>query len=492
MTGRPNILFICTDQQRGDSLGCTGASWAVTPNLDRLAAQGVLCENCYVQNPVCSPSRASLFTGKYPSNHGLYANGVPLPADQRLFTRTLADAGYDCGMVGKQHLSPCDTWRTEPRQDDGYRVFEWSHGPNHRSLENDYHRWLRKAHPDVYQGIFPDTGANENTEYSNRARTGTPIDHVSKEAHYSHWVAERAIDFIDTDRAEAEPFFLMANFFDPHHSFGAPQEFRDKIDADTIPDPVTKPGELDGKPAAHVAYSKKSYSGTAPGFQDYTAAEIKEIRAQYWAMIALIDYEVGRILRALEQAGQLDNTLVLFSSDHGEMLGNHRQFLKGPQLYDDLTRVPLIARWPASIPGGRKLSNPVQWIDLTATILEASGCPPGHGVQGQSLLPMMKGHGEAFRPWAMTEYRYSGFTTDPLIMTTMVRFEDWKLVIWHSDPACGTPRDGELYNLSTDPDELDNLYHDPESLQQRRTMKSVMLNAMVSAESLDQPRSRPF
>ena len=250
--------------------------------------------------------------------------------------------------------------------------------------------------------------------------------------------------------------------------------------------------QLDGKPAAHVAYSKKSYSGTAPGFQDYTAAEIKEIRAQYWAMIALIDYEVGRILRALEQAGQLDNTLVLFSSDHGEMLGNHRQFLKGPQLYDDLTRVPLIARWPASIPGGRKLSNPVQWIDLTATILEASGCPPGHGVQGQSLLPMMKGHGEAFRPWAMTEYRYSGFTTDPLIMTTMVRFEDWKLVIWHGDPACGTPRDGELYNLSTDPDELDNLYHDPESLQQRRTMKSVMLNAMVSAESLDQPRSRPF
>ena len=197
---RPNILFICTDQQRADSLGCTGASWAVTPNLDQLAREGALFKNCYVQNPVCSPSRASLFTGKYVANHGLYANGVPMPANQKMFTRTLADAGYDCGMIGKQHLHPCDNWQTEPRRDDGYRVFEWAHGPNHRALENDYHQWLRKTHPDVFQQIFPDKGANENTEYGNQARTGTPMCHVKSEAHYSHWVAERAIDFIKHPR----------------------------------------------------------------------------------------------------------------------------------------------------------------------------------------------------------------------------------------------------------------------------------------------------
>jgi len=120
---RPNIVFICTDQQRGDSLRCTGASWAVTPNLDQLARDGALFKNCYVQNPVCSPSRASLFTGKYVASHGLYANGVPLPEKQKMFTRTLADAGYDCGMIGKQHLSPCDNWQTEPRRDDGYQYF---------------------------------------------------------------------------------------------------------------------------------------------------------------------------------------------------------------------------------------------------------------------------------------------------------------------------------------------------------------------------------
>lgn len=481
MNTRPNIIFICTDQQRGDSLGCTGASWAVTPNIDQLAKQGALFENCYVQNPVCSPSRASLFTGKYPSNHGLYANGVPLPQSQHMFTRTLSSAGYDCGMIGKQHLSPCDTWRTEPRHDDGYRVFEWAHGPNHRALENDYHRWLRATHPGIYETIFPDTGANENTEYSNRSRSGTPIDHVTAEAHYSHWVAQRAIDFIETDRLDGKPFFLMANFFDPHHSFGAPEEFRNLIDADAIPQPITRPGELQEKPAAHMAFSRKSYSGTAPGFQDYTADEIKEIRAQYWAMIALIDDEVGRILNALSATGQADNTLLVFSSDHGEMLGNHQQLLKGPQLYDDLTRVPLLIRWPAVISPDTVVDNTVQWIDLTATILDAADCK-NSGVQGRSLLPLMSDPELAFRPWALSEYRDSGFTTDPLIMTTMIRHENWKLIIWHGQPACGNERDGELYNLSEDPGELDNLYHLPEYTSQRHKMKSLLLDAMSEAE----------
>lgn len=479
---RPNILFICTDQQRGDSLGCTGASWAVTPNLDALAADGANFRNCYVQNPVCSPSRASLFTGKYPSNHGLYANGVPLPADQRMFTKTLANAGYDCGMIGKQHLAPCDNWATEPRRDDGYGVFEWAHGPNHRALENDYHRWLRKTHPAIYQDIFPDSGANEDIEISNQARTGTPIDHVPKDAHYSHWVGERAVDFIELERGNDQPFFLMANFFDPHHSFGAPDEFRNLIDADAIPDPVTHATELDEKPAPHRAYSEKSYSGTAPGFQEYSAAEIKEIRAQYWAMIALIDYEVGRILSALDDSGQADNTLVVFSSDHGEMLGNHQQLLKGPQLYDDLTRVPLLVRWPERILVGSDISDLVQWVDLSATFLDAASCAPGKGVQGQSLLPLVDGETDGRRLWAMSEYRYSGFATDPLIMTTMLRYENWKLIMWHGAPACGNTRDGELYNLADDPNELHNLYKSSEHDKQRRKMKGLLLQAMADAE----------
>lgn len=489
---RPNILFLCTDQQRGDSLNCTGASWAVTPNLDKLARNGTLFRNCYVQNPVCSPSRASLFTGKYVANHGLYANGVPLPARQRMFTRTLADAGYDCGMIGKQHLYPCDTWHTEPRRGDGYRVFEWAHGPNHRALENDYHRWLRKTRPEIYAEVFPEEGANEDTEYGNRAKAGTPIDQVPKEAHYSHWVAERAIDFIRHPRDHGHSFFLVANFFDPHHPFGAPNEFRNRIDADAIPAPSTRRGELEDKPAPQTAYSEKSYGGNAPGFLEYSEEQIREIRAQYWAMIALVDHEIGRILDALEDAGLANDTLVVFSSDHGEMLGNHQQLLKGPQLYDDLVRVPLIARWPGQIAPATEIDELVQWVDLPATFLDAAGCAQGKGGQGKSLLPLMDGEHNGWRNWALCEYRNSGFSVDPPIMTTMLRFEDWKLIVWHGAPATLGQRDGELYNISEDPSELNNLFHDPAHADVRRWLKGVLVDVMAEAEDRTEPQVRAW
>lgn len=309
-----------------------------------------------------------------------------------MFTRTLADAGYDCGMIGKQHLSPCDTWQTEPRQDDGNRVFDWAHGPNHRALENDYHRWLRETHPDTVAQIFPGIGANENTEYGNRARTGTPMCHVHANAHYSHWVGERAINFINHPWDKEESFCLVANFFDPHHPFGAPEKYRHMIDADAIPAPHTREGELQNKPPQQVLYSEKSYSGTAPGFQEYTAEQIREIRAQYWAMIAQVDHEVGRILYALDEAGLAENTLVIFTSDHGNMLGNHQQLLKGPQLYYDLTHGPLILRWPSQITAGPEIVELVQWVDLPATFLDVAGCAPTHGVQGTSLLPPHTGN----------------------------------------------------------------------------------------------------
>ncbi len=489
---RPNILFLCTDQQRGDSLNCMGASWAVTPNLDKLASEGALFRNCYVQNPVCSPSRASLFTGKYVANHGLYANGVPLPAHQTMFTRTLADAGYDCGMVGKQHLSPCDGWQTEPRQDDGYRVFQWAHGPNHRALENDYHAWLRQSHPRIHEQIFPLKGANESTAYGNKAKYGTPIDSVQKEAHYSHWVAERAVEFINHPREESESFCLVANFFDPHHPFGAPQEFRDLIDSNAIPVPNTRNDELSNKPSEQLFYSETSYAGVAPGFKDYTDEQIREIRAQYWAMIALVDYEIGRILAALDSAGLAQDTLVIFTSDHGEMLGNHQQLLKGPQLYDDLTHVPLIARWPKYVTPGQSIDELVQWIDLPATFLDVAACARGRGGQGESLLPLMSGTNNQWRDWALSEYRDSGFTTEPKIMTTMLRHEHWKLIIWHGSPATGGPRNGELYDLSTDPHELYNLFHEPDYANVRQRLKRKLLDVMADTEDRTQPQVRDW
>jgi arylsulfatase A-like enzyme len=161
-----------------------------------------------------------------------------------MFTRALTDAGYDCGMVGKQHLSACEGWQTEARLDDGYRVFEWAHDPIHRSPQNAYLKWLKRKYPEVYCNIFPNEGDPANAEAGNKSRDATPTNLVKPEAHFSRWVSERAIDFIqDESRSEEQPYFMIANFFDPHHPFGAPQEFRDLIDADAIPPAVRNDGE---------------------------------------------------------------------------------------------------------------------------------------------------------------------------------------------------------------------------------------------------------
>ena len=492
-TDRPNILMLCTDQQRFDSLGCTGAVGAHTPNIDRLAANGALFSNCYVQNPICSPSRASLFTGMYTRNHGLWANGVSLPPERKMFTRSLADCGYDCGMIGKQHLSACEGWQTEPRLDDGYRVFEWSHDAIHRSPQNAYLNWLGEHHPDVLKRIFPDEGHPSNAGAGNQAKSPTPMNTVPVEAHFSHWVAERAIDFVDTARGDNEPFFLLANFFDPHHPFGAPEEFRSMIDAAKIPPPSRREGELLEKPTRQTALSEKSYAGTVPGFLDYSDEEIVELRANYYAMIALVDHEIGRILDTLEASGQASNTLIVFTSDHGEMLGDHSQLLKGPMLYDACSRVPLILNWPKVIEAGVTCDELVQWIDLSATYLSAAMCAPLPDGQGSSLLPLITGgRDEPWRDFALCEYRDSGHPGALPVNTTMLRRDEWKLVIWHADPGTGSAPEGELYNMEEDPDELDNLFNRPEHLETRRRLKAELIDTIVTTENRSAPRVGSF
>jgi len=495
---RPNILLLCTDQQRYDTLGCTGSPVAQTPRLDLLAGKGTLFETCYVQNPICSPSRASLFTGQYVRNHGLWANGVSLPPHDRMFTRALADAGYDCGMIGKQHLAACQDWRTEPRQDDACRVFEWAHDPIHRSPQNSYLAWLRQSFPAIHDQVFGGRRNPGGSEAGNKARGATPMNVVPAEAHFSHWVADRTIAFLsDPARRNDQPFFLIANFFDPHHPFGAPEPYRARFDADRIPPPVGRPGELAGKPAVQRDYSEASYGGAAPGFLDYAPEEIRELRAAYHAMIALVDDEVGRVLDALDSAGLAEDTLVIFTSDHGEMLGDHQILLKGPMMYDCCTRVPLILRWPGQVREGQRRRELVQWIDLTSTILDAAGCRGLPRAQGASLLGLAAGRDEPWREWALCEYRDSGHPGDGTapgeinragVHTTMLRWENWKLVVWHGRPSVDRDRDGELYDLDSDPDELDNLFHDPSHRERRELMLARLIDVTEATEDRSAPR----
>jgi len=472
---RPNILFICTDQQRFDALACYGNPHIQTPTLDRLAKEGVLFEQCYVQSPVCAPSRASFVTGQYPHNHGLWANGVELPAHHELISRQLAARGYRCGLIGKMHLSACFGGITEPRRpEDGYHFYKWAHDPPHRSPENDYHRWLAGHFPDLQEKAMETPGA---------------FDAMPTDAHYSRWVSERAIEFLDAEAASPDPFFLWVNFFDPHHPFVAPQGYLDRYDPASLPDPVGFPGELETKPPIQQEASDESYAGYARGFSTHTPEEIKEIIAAYYAMISLIDDEVKRMLDRLESLGLYDDTIVIFTSDHGEMLGDHHLLLKGPMLYEPAVRVPLIMRWPGQLPAGERRSDIVQWIDLTSTLSDIAGLPPLPGAQGTSLLPLARGDaGATSRGWAICEYLNSGHPYDPPVLVTMLRSGDFKLVVQHGEPATSRPRTGELYDLSTDPQELVNLWDDPAHSETRMALERQLLDIVVATGNRSQSR----
>lgn len=475
----PNILFICTDQQRFDALGAAGNPHIKTPHLDQLASEGARLTNCYVQAPVCGPSRASLMTGQYLHAHGEWANGVDLPPERQLFTRTLADAGYDCGLIGKLHLGAAAGGRTEPRLSDGFRIFHWAHDPYLPSPGNHYHQWLEERFP----GLLEETLTQGSDAF----------DRLPTAAHYSRWVGEETVSFLRDRRRPGEPFCLIANFFDPHHGFGAPSEYREQYDADSLASPVTRPDELADKPAIYREASKKSYAGKMPGYLDYTAEELLEIKAQYYAMVTLIDDEVGKILDTLESEGLAENTIVIFTSDHGELLGDHQMLLKGPMMFDCSVKVPLLIRWPNHVKAGQVISDLVEWIDLAPTMLSAAGCPMLPAAQGRDLSPLITGgSGWINRDWVLSEYRNSGSPYDPPVHTTMLRSGDYKIVVHHGPPSTVRTRDGELYDLAADPSELINLWHDPGHLDARLGLQEQLLDILIATENRSNPRIGPF
>ncbi|HLH58082.1 MAG TPA: sulfatase-like hydrolase/transferase [Streptosporangiaceae bacterium] len=450
MSRMPNILWVCTDQQRRDTLGCYGNSWTVTPNLDRLAAEGVVFEQAYAQSPVCTPSRASFLTGRYPRTTGCRQNGQSISAGEVLVTRVLADAGYIGGLSGKLHLSSCHpsvSPGTERRIADGYDEFHWSHHPDPDWPTNEYNHWLREQGAEYRRQPVP------GTKY---VESGMPEEH-----HQTTWCAQKAIDFIEASAGSGHPWQFSVNIFDPHHPFDPPPEYLERyLDRlDEIPLPGYTDGELDSKPV----FQRIDHAGPYGGDEDYPFTEMdahdhRMLRAAYWAMCDLIDVQVGRMLAALERTGQREDTLVVFMTDHGEMLGDHGIYLKGPYFYEPAVGVPLIVSWPGVIEGGRRSSALVELTDLAPTLLDAAGLPREPGMQGRSLWPMLAGDAglDHHRDDVYSEY-YNAMPwhKDPAAQATMVRTESHKLVVMHGLAG------GELYDLRADPLEQVNRWDDP-------------------------------
>ena len=443
---KPNILWICSDQQRWDTLGCYGNPWVNTPHLDRLASSGTCFTQAYSQSPVCTPSRASFLTGRYACTTRCRQNGQDIPETEVLVTRLLRDAGYRCGLSGKLHLSACNPsacTSTERRIDDGYEAFHWSHDPwDTWGDHNEYWKDLRMRGADGTPRPHPDC---------DKISIGPEED-----CHQATWCADKAIDFIKNQADHDQPWLFSVNIFDPHHPFDAPAKYLERyLDRlDEIPLPNYTPGELADKPPWQQRDHEGAYHGNGFAYDDLSDRDHRYVTASYWAMCDLIDVQVGRMLRALEQSGQLENTMVIYMSDHGEMLGDHGIYLKGPFFYDCAIRVPLIIQGPSVL--AQSSDSLVELLDLAQTILDAAGVDAHPGMQGRSLSPLLKGETTEHKPNVFCEY-FDAMCWDDIAggRTSMVRTRKHKLALAH-----GTGK-GELYDLEKDPTETVNRWGDP-------------------------------
>lgn len=465
MTKQPNILWICTDQQRFDTLGCSGNKYVHTPNLDKLAGNGAFFENAYCQSTVCAPSRGSFLTGRYARTVGLRQNGQNIPADEVLVTKLLQEAGYCCGLSGKLHLSACHPkvcYGTERRIDDGYDIFHWSHHPREDWPTNEYNHWLR-AKGKVYS-----TESLEDCEHV--------VIGPDAEDHQATWCAEKAIDFIEANENMETPWLFSVNMFAPHHPFDPPRDYLQRyMDIlDDIPLPIYTEGELDSK----TSFQRRDHHGAYGLSNLYPFSTMKDsdhryVTAAYWAMVDLIDVQVGRLVNALERTNQLDNTLIIFMSDHGELLGDHGVYLKGPHFYEPSVHVPLIISHPSLITKPVRISSFVELVDLAPTFLEAAGVDIHPGMQGKSLMKLLRGEASEHRDDIYCE----SYEASNEGYASMVRDQSHKIVIYH------TKNEGELYDLKKDPAESHNLWDSPEHSHHKLRMLERLCHRM--AETID-------
>lgn len=482
---RPNILWICTDQQRCDTIASLGNDRINTPNIDRLVDEGVTFTNAFCQSPVCTPSRASFLTGRYASTTGCRQNGQKIPETERLIPRLLADEGYRCGLAGKLHLASCANGRVEERIDDGYDVFHWSHHPQPDWPENAYTQWLHSKGVSWHDLYAADADSSAGPDSKSLVTPGMPAEY-----HQTTWCAEMAIDFIRemiTPEYADKPWLFSVNCFDPHHAFDPPADYLAKYNPADMPVPKTRDGEWNNKTRYQQLDHQQAHN--EPGYispASLTVEEMQEMTAAYYAMIELIDDQVGRMVAALEDTGQLENTIVIFMSDHGEMLGDHGLYLKGPHFYDEAVRVPLITRYPKHFQQGLQANGLVELIDIAPTLLQAANIELYAGFQGRSLWDICTGKASPDDHREHVYCEYDNAWTHHRAYGSMLRTKHEKIVAYHGVD------EGELYDLRTDPEEFHNLWNEPSSLPVKTRLLKSLLDARVFTLDPLPPRLGPF
>ena len=503
MSQPPNILLITSDQQHWNTLG-TANSRIRTPALDRLAREGTTFTRAYCPNPTCSPTRASLITGQYPSRHGCWAIGVRLPEAVPTLGDILTRAGYATGLIGKAHFQPLastpdspsiecqpllrdlDYWRQFKGGWYGFQHVETARMHGHESHAGQHYAlWMERNGLANWQDFFQTWPPDPNDKYrrGHYLHGGTTWD-LPERFHHSHWVGERTCARIEQAAAADRPFFLWSSFFDPHPPYVVPEPWSSMYDPGDMEVGRFVEDELSSMPRHHQLTREASPDFSAwrePGGQGihgfhshlHSEADMRRSMAIYYGMIGLMDANIGRILDTLDAQGLADNTLVVFTSDHGHFLGQHGLIAKGPFHYEDVIRVPMIVRQPGKVPAGTRSDALQSLVDFPQTFLSAAGCDIPRVMQGVDQLDTWQGAAHSARDWAMVENRHNPTTVH---LRTLVTGRH-KLTLYR-----GTA-EGELFDLVDDPGETHNLFHDQDHIEVRSNLMHRFLQAEMERES---------
>ena len=459
--GKKNVVLFITDGHRTDTLGCYGNALLATPNIDAFASQGVRFERAFCTHSVCMPTRASIYTGRYPHVHGVWANGVALRTSEVTLPQVLAEHGYATGAAGKIHFEPQQAYADDlcpiiEGPEPYYGFHEVHLTENH--LGKEYLRFVDREHPDLVA----------------RAKNR---DRVPEEAHDLHWSTSQAIDFIERQVQADKPFFCHCSFHELIPPCNPPEGYGGRYRPEDMPVPVLRDDDLARKPD----FYRLCYEGYVANGKQPDEPTLRRYIASYYDQAAFIDKQFGRVVVALERLGVADDTIVVFCADHGLSLNDHWQWRHGPFLFDEVINVPAIWRVPGLGRAGVATDAMVEGTDIMPTILDLCGVPCPPGVQGRSRVPVLRGNDAAGTESVLIQEReapdLAARGLDPASVTQVgIRTRDCKLIHY---PGCPY---GELYDLRNDPGEFVNLWGDAGYVSQRQEMEHLLFERVLAAQ----------
>ena len=460
MTTRPNILFITADHLRYDTVGHAGDPIIQTPTLNRLVAEGVRFTNCFVQSPVCQPSRATMMTGRYPRHHGVRWNGSRLDENETTMVEFFKRRGYATAAVGKHHIRQERFARHIDHLDASGIRRNWRENPNGVytvDKENPFEAYVRSR------------GYEYKTGYAIpnfRENLGAAPSDLPADCHLDAYVAMKAREYLDASN-QAQPFFLWLGFYGPHHPYIPSGRFAHMYDPDKMPPFVRSHDDLAKKPVEYRLYFQ-AQEHKFRGFAQASEGAFRRMKAAYYGMVSQLDWSLGLVLDTLEAQGLRDNTIVFFISDHGEFLGDHGIPAKAPFLLDCMLHVPCLI----SVPGGAAgltTERLVESVDVFPTLARLAGFEAPEWIQGQDML----------EPGTDREAIYA-----EAVDKRCLRTRAWKLVHYPAKDY------GELYHLTEDAHELNNRYAELPDMREEMTL--ALYRRLDATEDFRHPSYQRF